>query len=185
MAVAAALLGACGDDPAVEQTTQPAPGQATPLPTTTTTTTTTTTVPAGRSYSSDLTSSDGYRYTITLVVGAGSSAATAGDCPPPAGGYVLPVTLTVANQATDRPAPFPPLRVELTTSPGTRPGQVLLKDTAGTCTFAPRAPSIGPGASLVFKGTTPAIDERAAAGTAGRIEVKASESTFTLAAPVP
>ena len=95
------------------------------------------------------------------------------------------MTLTVANVATDRSAPFPPLRVEHTGAPGTKPAQVLVRDQAGTCTFAPRVSAIGPGQTLTFKGTSPAIDDTAAPGSAGQIEVKVSESTFSLAAPVP
>jgi hypothetical protein len=88
----------------------------------------------------------------------------------------------VANLAPDRPAPFPPLRVELATAPGTRPGQVMVTDQAGgACTFAPRMPSIAPGATVSFRGTTPPVEE----GGGGRVEVKVSESSFTLAAPLP
>ncbi|HEX2118823.1 MAG TPA: hypothetical protein VHF91_06540 [Acidimicrobiales bacterium] len=120
----------------------------------------------------------------------GARSATGGgpdECPAtPASGKVhLPVTLTVANQSADRVAPFPPVRIEMATAPGTRPGQVMVKDPSGTCTFSPRVTSISPGGSVVFRGTTPAIDEGAAAGSAGRIEVKVSESAFSLAAPIP
>ena len=168
---------ACGDDPAVTTTAQPA-STTVPPPAPSTTS------PA-RPYTADLTTSDGYRYSVTLLVGARSGATD--ECPNPAttGKASLPVTLTVVNQAADRPAPWPPLRIELTTGPGVRPGQVMLKDTSGTCTFTPRVPSIAPGATVTFKGTTPAIDDTAAPGTAGRLEVKASESTFALAAPIP
>jgi hypothetical protein len=109
------------------------------------------------------------------------------DCPTTAtaGRYSLPVTLMVANVATDRAAPFPPVRIELAAPAGTRPGQVLVRDAGGTCTFSPRVTSIGPGASVVFNGTSPLIEEGAAAGSAGRIEVKVSETTFSLAAPLP
>lgn len=121
------------------------------------------------------------------MVGTRSATGAPDECPgaAAAGRFYLPVSLTVANEATDRPAPFPPLRIEMTTAPGTRPGQVQVRDTAGACTFAPRVPSIAPGASVVFKGTSPAIEESAGPGSAGRIEVKVSESSFTLAAPVP
>ena len=134
-----------------------------------------------------LTTTDGYRYGVTVDVGEPTTAGAADECPGTAtpGRYFLPVTLTVENLAPDRPAPFPPLRIEMTTAPGTRPGQVMVKDAAGACTFAPRLPSIAPGASVVFKGTTPAIEEGAAPGSAGRIEVKVSESSFSLATPVP
>ena len=179
MVVAAALLGGCGDDGAgVSVGGQPRGDQVQA---------TTTTTVAGRTYTSDLTTTDGYRYTVTLLVGARTATGAPDECPgtPAAGKVFLPVTVTVANQATDRPAPFPPLRIELATAPGTRPGQVMVRDPAGACTFAPRVPSLAPGASVVFRGTTPPIDETAAPGTAGRIEVKVSESAFALAAPVP
>jgi hypothetical protein len=45
--------------------------------------------------------------------------------------------------------------------------------------------SIGAGASVVFNGTSPLIEETAAAGAAGRIEVKVSETSFSLTAPLP
>ena len=158
-----------------------------PGTTATTTAPATSTTLAAQTYTSELTTTDGYRYRVTVVVGERSPTGSPDECPGTAipGRYSLPVTLTVANLATDRPAPFPPLRVELATAPGTRPGQVMVKDAAGACTFAPRVPSIGPGASVTFKGSTPPIEEGAAPGSAGRIEVKMSESSFTLAAPVP
>lgn len=169
MAAAAALLGACGDDPTVGTGD---PGQ----PATTSTTL------AGQTYTSELTTTDGYRYRVTLLLGPRQATATP-ECPTTtvAGRYSLPVTLTVANLATDRPAPFPPLRLELAGAPGTRPGQVMVKDQAGACTFAPRLPSIAPGATVTFEGATPPVDE----GSEGRVEVKVSESAFTLAAPLP
>jgi hypothetical protein len=178
--VAAAALGACGDDPAEE-----APGQATttaaaaPAPTSTTI--------GGSSYSADLTTTDGHRYRITLAIGTRSQTAGVLDCPatPAAGRYSLPVTLIVANAAVDRPAPFPPVRLELAAPAGTRPGQVQVRDPAGACTFTPRVASLGPGSSAVFNGTTPPIEEGAAKGSSGRIEVKVSETTFSLAAPLP
>jgi hypothetical protein len=154
-------------DPAVEQTRQG--------------TTSTTRAPT---YASELTTTDGHRYQVTLVLGDRTATGAADQCPTPAtpGRYVVPVTLTVANLAADRPAPFPPLRVELATAPGTRPGQVMVTDQAGgACTFAPRMPSIAPGATVSFRGTTPPVEE----GGGGRVEVKVSESSFTLAAPLP
>ena len=174
------MVAACGDDPATETTGQVQTTVTTSAPATTSTT-------VARTHTAELTTTDGHRYRITVLLGARSATGASEDCPgaATAGRIYLPVTLTVANVATDRPAPFPPLRVEMTTTPGARPAQVMVKDTAGTCTFSPRVPSLGPGASVVFKGTSPAIDEAAAAGTAGRIEVKVSESTFSLAAPVP
>ena len=181
MVVAAALLGACGDDPADE-----APGQVTTTARASQAPTTSTTV-AGRSYAADFTSTDGHRYRITLAVGSRPAAGAVLDCPgtPTAGRYSLPVTLMVANVATDRPAPFPPVRLEMAAPAGTKPTQVLVRDAAGACTFSPRVASIGAGKSVVFNGTSPLIDETAAAGTAGRIEVKVSETTFTLSAPLP
>lgn len=178
MAVATALLGACGDDPAVEDAGQPATTPA-PAPATSTTLT--------QAHTAELTTTDGYRYKVTVLLGERTRTGSPDECPSTAvpGRYFLPITLTVANLATDRPAPFPPLRIEHATTPGTRPGQIMVKDPAGACTFFPRVPSIPAGATVTFRGTTPPIEEGAAPGSAGRIEVKVSESTFTLAAPVP
>jgi hypothetical protein len=147
----------------------------------------TTSTVAGRSYAADFTSTDGYRYRITLAVGGRPAPGAVLDCPatPTAGRYFLPVTLMVANLATDRPAPFPPVRLEMAAPAGTKPPQVLVRDAAGACTFSPRVASIGPGASVVFNGTSPLIEETAAAGAAGRIEVKVSETAFSLTAPLP
>ena len=174
-----ALLAGCGDEPADDAPGQTVTSQVAAAPTSTT-------LP-GRAYSADLTPTDGHRYTITVLVGPRSPTGSPEACPGTAtpGRSYLPVTLTVANTAPDRAAPFPPVRVELTTGPGIKPGQVMVRDTAGACTFSPRAPAIGPGASAVFQGTTPAIDDTAATGAAGRIEVKVSETAFSLAAPVP
>lgn len=171
------MLGACGDGTAGVYAGQAA----------TTSTTAATTATAARNYSADLTTTDGYRYTVTLVIGTRSATGRTGECPgkaTPAKAY-LPVTLTVANVATDKSAPFPPVRIEMTATPGAKPAPVLVLDAAGTCTFTPRVPSIGPGASAVFNGTSPAIDEAVAAGAAGTINVKVSETTFSLVAPVP
>jgi hypothetical protein len=181
VAAVAALLGACGDDPADQ-----APGQVTTTVAAAPAATTSTTV-AGRSYVGDFTSTDGYRYRITLAVGGRPAAGAVLDCPatPTAGRYFLPVALMVANLATDRAAPFPPVRLEMAAPAGTKPAQVLVRDAAGTCTFSPRVASIGPGASVVFNGTSPLIDETAAAGSAGGIEVKVSETSFSLTAPLP
>ena len=176
----AAVLGACGDEPVDE-----APGQATTTAVAAPASTTTT--PAGRSYTGDYTSADGVRYRITLALGGRPAPGAVLDCPgtPTPGRYVLPVTLIVANVATDRSAPFPPVRLELAAPAGAKPGQVLVRDPAGACTFSPRVASIGAGGSVVFNGTSPLIDDGAAAGSAGRIEVKVSETTFSLAAPLP
>jgi len=172
----AALLAACGDEPDEE-----APGQ-----TDTSAAAAPATVAEG-SHTADLTTTDGHRYRITMLLGPRSPTGTAEACPgaPGRAGWHLSVTLTVANAAADRPAPFPPVRIELTAGAGSKPGQVQLRDPAGTCTFSPSLPSIAPGASVVFRGTSPAIDEAAAAGSAGQIEVKVSETTFSLTAPVP
>lgn len=180
VAVAAALLGACGDEPADQ-----APGQVTTTAAAAPATTSTTV--AGRSYAADFTSTDGYRYRITLAVGGRPAAGAVLDCPAPptAGRYSLPVTLMVANLATDRPAPFPPVRLEMAAPAGAKPAQVLVRDAGGTCTFSPRVASIGAGASVVFNGTSPLIEDAAAAGAAGRVEVKVSETAFSLAAPLP
>ncbi len=147
----------------------------------------TSTTVAGRSYAAEFTSTDGNRYRITVAVGGRPAAGAVLDCPatPAAGRYSLPVTLMVANLATDRPAPFPPVRLEMAAPAGTKPPQVLVRDAAGTCTASPRVASIGPGASVVFNGTSPLIDDTAAAGAAGRIDVKVSETTFSLTAPLP
>lgn len=91
----------------------------------------------------------------------------------------------MANAATDRSAPFPPVRIEMAATSGGAPARVLVLDGAGACTFNPRIPSLGPGASAVFNGTSPAIDHAAATGSVGRIEVKVSETAFSLTVPVP
>jgi hypothetical protein len=136
--------------------------------------------------SQDLTTTDGYKYRITMLVGEPSPTGGA-DCAgtATAGKVYFPVTLTVANMARDRPAPFPPVRVELNGEVGTKPGQVMLRDPAGACTFTPRQPSIAAGASAVFTGTSPAVDAGAAPKSAGQIEVKVSETTFSLYTRVP
>jgi len=173
LVIVAGLLAACGDDPStVAGPPRPAPAA------------TIATVP-GHSYESELVTTDG-RYKVTVAVGPPSATGGA-ECPRPAsaGRNFLPVTVIVANEAADRPAPFPPLRIEMTSGAGAKPGQVLLRDPSGACTFTPKVPALSPGASVVFNGTSPAIDQAAAPGSAGRIEVSVSESRFTLAAPVP
>ena len=146
---------------------------------------TTLTVP-GHSYDAELTTTDGYKYKITVALGA-RSATGGSDCPGTAatGRVFLPVTLIVANEATGKPAPFPPLRIEMTGAAGAAPAQVLVRDASGACTFTPRVPSIGPGGSVVFNGNSPAIDAAAGPGAAGRIQVSVSENTFSLTVPVP
>jgi hypothetical protein len=180
---AGVVLAGCGSDaPTVAAT-----GQATS--TTTAAAATTPTTLAGRSYAGELVTTDGYRYRVTVALGA-KSAAGGTDCPgaAAAGKAFVPVTLIVANEAADKPAPFPPLRVEMfppTAPAGTKPAQVLLRDPTGACTFTPRVASIGPSGSVVFNGNSPAIDGTAGVGSAGRIQVSVSESTFTVVAPVP
>jgi hypothetical protein len=140
----------------------------------------------GHSYGGELTTTDGYRYKVTVAVGVPS--ATGGqDCPgtAAAGRSFVPVTLIVANEAIDKPAPFPPVRIEMTAAAGAKPAQVLVRDTTGACTFAPRVAAIGPGGSVVFNGSSPAIDSAATPGSAGKIQVSVSENAFTLAAPLP
>ncbi|MGI8983989.1 MAG: hypothetical protein ACR2HM_05585 [Acidimicrobiales bacterium] len=174
------MTGACGDQPVDE-----APGQATT--TLVAAPSATPTSVAGRSYAADFTSADGHRYRITLALGARPAAGAVLDCPgaPTTGRYVLPVTLIVANAAADRAAPFPPVRLETGVPSGAKPAPVMVRDTAGACTASPRVASVGAGASVVFNGTSPLIDEGAAPGSAGRIEVKVSETTFSLSAPLP
>jgi hypothetical protein len=181
--VAGALLGACGEDPADQGV---AAGQVTST-TTAASPVTTTAAAAARNVTSELTTADGYRYRISLVVNGPSATGRAGECPGTAtpGKSYLPVTLTVANAATDRSAPFPPVRIEMATTSGAAPARVLVLDGSGACTFSPRIPSLGPGGSAVFNGTSPAIDQAAATGSAGKIEVKVSETTFSLTVPVP
>jgi hypothetical protein len=184
MAVVGALLVACGDSPTVT-----GPSQAAGTSTTTTAAlpapTTTVTV-AGHSYSGELTTTDG-RYKVTLALGVRS--ATGGqDCPgtAAAGRSFVPVTLIVANEANDKSAPFPPLRIEMTTTAaGAKPAQVLVRDPSGACTFTPKVAAIAPGGSVVFNGTSPSVDTAAAPGSAGHIQVSVSENQFALVAPLP
>jgi hypothetical protein len=144
------------------------------------------TTTAPRSFSGELTSTDGYRYRITLDVGDRLAAASADECAttaPPAGQAHVRVTLTVANLDTTRPAPSPPLRIELAAGGSPRP--VLVRDPGGTCTFTPRVSSLGAGESVAYRGTTPAVASDAAPGSAGAVEVNVSETRFSLSAPVP
>jgi len=177
---AGALLAACGDKSDVD-----AAGQ-TATTTAASTATTTTVADHPATASMDLTTTDGYRYRITLEFGPPSSTGAA-DCPgtPTPGKVYFPLTLTVANAATDRTAPFPPVRLEQAAPAGIKPGQVQVKDAAGACTSAPRQPSIGPGQSAVFRGNSPAVDPIAPHGNAGPISVKVSETTFDLSVPLP
>ena len=182
----ALVAAGCGDD---STTTEAGPGQAV---TTTAVAGPTTTAGPMRDYSGKLTSSGGYSYTITVSVGAQPAPApSAGTdpCPPSApptsGTATYPVTLRVTNDAAGKPAPFPPLRIEMTTAAGTPPQQVLVKTAGGQCSFTPRVDSIAGGATVVFQGSSPPIPASAAPGTAGKIQVSASETAFTVAAPLP
>lgn len=143
------------------------------------------TTTAPRTFSGELTSTDGYRYRITLEVGDKLTSAAAEECSsaPGSGRANVRVTLTIANTETNRPAPSPPVRIELVGTGGRQ--QVLVRDPAGTCTFTPRVPQIGAGASIVYRGTTPAMAADAAPGSAGQVEVNVSETRFSLSAPVP
>lgn len=179
MAALGGLLVACGDSPTVS-----ASGQATST-TVVVAPTSTVTVP-GHSYDAELTTTDGYHYKVTVALGVPS--ATGGtDCPGPAvaGRAYVPVTLILANEAKDKSAPFPPLRIEMTAAAGAKPAQVLVRDTTGACTFTPRVAAIGPGASVVFNGSSPAVDAAAPPGSAGKIQVSVSENAFSLVAPLP
>ena len=179
-----ALLAGCGDETVTET------GQAPPTSASATTVLVPPTSAAPmRSVVAQFTSNDGYRYNITLSVGAQPAPAKADECPPAApvvaGTSTLPVALTVRNEAADKPAPFPPLRVELTSGGAVAPQQVLVRSGAAGCTFTPRMASIGPGESVTFRGTSPAIATTAASGSVGKIVVSASETTFSVSAPVP
>ena len=126
-----------------------------------------------------------------MTVALGARSATGGqDCPgtAAAGKTFLPVTLIVANAAPDKAAPFPPIRIEMTSTgaaAGAKPVQVLVRDPSGACTYTPKVAAIPAGSSVVFNGTTPAIDSTAAPGAAGKITVSVSENAFSLVAPVP
>lgn len=176
------LLAACGDSPTVTGAGQA--GSSTSTTAAVVAPATTVTVP-GHSQDGELTTSDGH-YKVTVAIGVRSP--TGGrDCPgtATAGRSFVPVTLIVANEAKDKSAPFPPLRIEMTGAGGASPAQVLVRDPTGACTFTPKVPSIGPGGSVVFNGNSPAIDTAAAPGSAGRIQVSVSENTFSLVAPLP
>lgn len=181
LAVLGGLLASCGDAPTVT-----GPGQAAATTTPRAAASTTAVTVAGHSYDGELTTADGYHYMVTVALGVASPTGGA-DCPgaAAAGRSFLPITLIVANEARDRPAPFPPLRIELTTAAGAKPAQVPVRDPTGACTSTPRVAAIGPGASVVFNGSSPAVDPAAAPGSAGRIQVSVSENNFTLVAPLP
>jgi hypothetical protein len=184
LAVLGSVLVACGESSPTVASGQGA-GSTTTAAAAVTTTSVTTAAAAGHSYAAELTTSDG-RYRVTVALGAAS--ATGGpECPGTAAASrtFVPVTLIVANLATDRSAPFPALRIEMTSAAGAKPVQVLVRDSSGTCTFSPRVSAIGPGASVVFNGTSPPLDAAAAPGAAGRIQVSVGENAFSLVAPVP
>jgi hypothetical protein len=184
-ALALVAVAGCGSD----QDPTVASGQSATTTTTTTGTGATATVApttsVPRAFSGDLTSTDGYRYRITLEVADKLTAASAEECAaaPGPGRAAVRVKLTVANTEANRPAPSPPVRIELNGSGGRQ--QVLVRDPTGMCTFTPRVPSIGAGQSVVYRGTTPAIAADAAPGSAGQVEVAVSETRFSLSAPVP
>jgi len=92
------------------------------------------------------------------------------------------VTVTVTNDGSGS-SPFPPLRVEL--NAGGSPAPVPVRDSSGTCSFTPHEPDLEGGASVVLPGATPAIDDGAAPGSAGRVEVAISENMFSVGLPVP
>ncbi len=175
----AVVLAACGSDQDPTLGGNQAPGTSV----TTAAATTTTTGP--RIFTGEATSGDGHRYRVTVEVGERLTAPQAAElcgANPGAGASSLAVTLTVANIG-ERTAPSPPLRLELVVAGGREPVQV--RDAAGACTFTPRVSHIDPGASVVYRGSTPPIGADAAPGAAGRVEVSMSESRFTLVAPVP
>lgn len=181
LVLGAGQLVACGADqsPVVQGSTPATTVTTEPQPTTTTTS-------PVRTFAQDATTADA-QYRITLTVGERTTSPLADECPPAqalaAGNSVLRVSITVANPSTTRAAPFPPLRVEMT-GPGGRQ-EVLVRDPTGTCSFTPKVALIGPGETVVFKGTTPAIADSAAPGSAGQVEVSISENRFSLVAPVP
>jgi hypothetical protein len=131
------------------------------------------------------TTADGH-YVVTLAVGGTPSVGGDTTCSPPAaaGRVRLPVALTVRSSGTAETVAFPPVRVELVT--GDRREQVALAGLGGgACSFTPRVAEVRPRTSVVFVGSTPEIDARAAPGTAGRVEVGISENTFSLMLPIP
>ena len=156
MAVAA-LLGACGDDPADE-----APGQVTTTAVASQAATTTTTV-AGRSYAADFTSADGHRYRITLAVGGSVSSGCA----------------TAVNYSTASGAPCPPAT---TTPPRTAGPTPPAGGTGGTTTAArPAATTAAASRSLALTGSD--NGELAGAGAlallAGALMVRAGRKEDT------
>ena len=161
LAFGAVLAAGCGEDGP-----DPPPAAVT-IPSTTTA--------PGRTFSDEMITGDGHRYRVTLTVG--EHTVSAEGCPssapvPPGPG----VTVTVANQASDRAAPFPPLRVELVGESDASPRPIPVRDPTGGCSFAPRLAPIPGGASVVLRGVAP--------DGPGRVEVNLSESRFSLVAPV-
>ncbi len=147
----------------------------------------TTAVPGGagssRSVTGTANTANGH-YRITLALGDRTPGGAATVCAPGAapGRSSLSVVVTVVN-TDNRPAPFPPLRVEL--NAGGSPAPVPVRDSSGTCSFTPHDGALEAGASVTLPGATPTIDDNAAPGSAGRVEVAVSENDFTLGAPVP
>ncbi len=165
-------LAACGSDPPKASATYGG---------------TTTSAPGGagsaHSATGTATTANG-RYRITLAVDDRTPGGTATVCAPGAapGRSSLSLVVTVVN-AENRAVPFPPLRVEL--NAGGSPAPAPVRDSSGTCSFTPHDGALDAGASVTLPGATPAIDDKAAAGSAGRVEVAISENDFTLAVPVP
>ena len=116
VAVVATLAGCGGSTKsATPKSTQTPSTTSTSVPTTTTsestTTTTTTTVPKPAGVSQEVTTSDGWRYRITLAPGGRDlqGSPIPGGCVgiPPPGKTDLDFIVTITNLATDRPAPSP------------------------------------------------------------------------------
>ncbi len=165
-------LAACGSDPPKRSATYGA---------------TTTSAPGGtgssRSVTGTATTANAH-YRITLALGDRTPGGTATVCAPAAspGRTSLSVVVTVVN-TDNRAAPFPPLRVEL--NAGGSPAPVPVRDSSGTCSFTPHDGALEAGASVTLPGATPAIDDNAPPGSAGRVEVALSENDFAMGAPVP
>jgi len=172
LVVLALALAACGSDPPKGSATYGG---------------TTTSAPGGagsaHSATGTATTANG-RYRITLAVGDRTPGGRATVCAPGVapGRSSLSVVVTVVN-ADNRAAPFPPLRVEL--NAGGSPAPVPVRDSSGTCSFTPHDGALDAGASMTLPGATPATDDNAAPGSAGRVEVALStpSASATLASP--
>ena len=179
--LATGSLAACGGD----STDSLSDRMSTSLPGPVPTTTTGSPSPDGpRSATGDLETSGG-SYRVELSVQGTGTRGRAASCAPAQapGSTALQVTVTVVNRSADQPAPFPPLRVEMIN--GGVPAEVPVQDPSGTCTFTPKGPPLEPNGTVSFSGATPAIADTAAPGTAGVVQVAASESDFTVSVPVP